>query len=377
MKYYTNRSVFDAALARIGFLFDEFENVVINVSGGKDSTVVLNLALRVAEERGRLPLNVLFIDQEAEWEGTVDMIREIMYDPRVKPFWLQVPVDIFNATSTTGGDNWLHCWAPDEEGQWIRERDPIALTENRYGTKRFKDLFNAFLAVEFPGQRACNLAGVRCEESPGRFRGLTGAETYHGETWGHIADKKTGQYNFYPIYDWTLSDVWKAIHNNGWAYNRIYDAMYQRGVGVLNMRISNVHHETAIKTLYILQEIEPQTWERITGRLQGINTAGTMQQDGYALPENPPFMFRAWWDYRDYLLDHLIQDLEQREKFRRTFAAYDAQYEAPAQTDLVKTEIRSLLANDYFETKLGNFRSSHSRYLKRKVRRNGPKIFTE
>src|SRR3990167_1853639 len=106
MKFYLDQNVFDAALERIRWLFDEFPNVVVNISGGKDSTVVLNLALMVAEEKGRLPLKVMFIDQEAEWQTVIDYIREIMADPRVDPKWLQVPIRLFNATSTI--EPWLH-----------------------------------------------------------------------------------------------------------------------------------------------------------------------------------------------------------------------------------------------------------------------------
>ena len=65
MKIYNNQNVLDAALNRIRFLFDEFPNVIVGFSGGKDSTATLNLCLQVAEEKKRLPLKVLFIDQEA------------------------------------------------------------------------------------------------------------------------------------------------------------------------------------------------------------------------------------------------------------------------------------------------------------------------
>ena len=38
-------NVYDEARKRIAFLFDEFENVAVSFSGGKDSTVCLNLVL--------------------------------------------------------------------------------------------------------------------------------------------------------------------------------------------------------------------------------------------------------------------------------------------------------------------------------------------
>src|SRR5690554_6917043 len=98
MKIYKKNNVFDEALFRIRYLFDEFENVIVNISGGKDSTVTLNLALQVAEEKNRLPLQVFFIDQEAEWQTVIDHVREVFSDTRIKPYWLQCPIKIFNAT---------------------------------------------------------------------------------------------------------------------------------------------------------------------------------------------------------------------------------------------------------------------------------------
>jgi predicted phosphoadenosine phosphosulfate sulfurtransferase len=358
MKIYLNQNVFDAALDRIRWLFDEFPNVVVNISGGKDSTVVLNLALMVAEEKGRLPLNVMFIDQEAEWQTVIEHIRIIMADPKIKPYWLQVPIRIFNATSNL--EPWLHCW---EEGkEWIREKELDSIHENRYGTDRFAEMFEAMRNVEFQG-KTCSLAGVRTEESPGRMMGLTSYETYNGVTWGTVEDKKKEHFTFYPIYDWSYTDVWKAIFDHNWPYCKIYDYMYQYGVPVRNMRVSNVHHETAVTTLFYLQEIEGDTWDRITSRISGLSSAGHLQKNFY-IPRELPFMFKDWWEYRDHLLENMITDVTLREKLRKQFLQNDNRYTEEAQDDLVKTEISCILVNDYHETKLSTFAASHGRMLK-------------
>jgi predicted phosphoadenosine phosphosulfate sulfurtransferase len=358
VKIYLAQNVFEAALDRIRWLFDEFPNVVVNISGGKDSTVVLNLALQVAEEKGRLPLNVMFIDQEAEWQTVIDHIRVVMADSRIKPYWLQVPIKIFNATSTI--EPWLYCW---EEGKtWIREKESNSIHVNRYGTDRFVDMFEACGSVEFSG-KTCRLAGVRTEESPGRMMGLTSYETYGGETWGTVENKKLGHFTFYPIYDWSYTDVWKAILDHNWPYCRIYDFMYQYGVPVRNMRVSNVHHETAVRTLFYLQEIEGETWSKITARIGGLSSAGHLQ-NGFFMPSELPFMFKDWWEYRDYLLDNLLPEGNERESLRRQIRNNDALYDDSAQLDLVKTEIQIILVNDYHGTKFSTFAAAHGMQLK-------------
>lgn len=169
MKIYSDKNVFDEALERIRYLFDEFEEVVVGFSGGKDSTVVLNLAIQVAREKGRLPLKLLFVDQEAEWQTVIDYVRTQMDRDEVEPMWFQMPIRIFNATSTK--DPWLMCW---EEGrEWMRPKEADAYTVNKYGTDRFHDIFGGIFDVEFSDKKTCYLAGVRTEESPARHTSLT------------------------------------------------------------------------------------------------------------------------------------------------------------------------------------------------------------
>ena len=65
MKIFLKDNVYDQALERITFLFREFDEVVVSFSGGKDSTVTLEMALLVAEKEGKLPLTVMMLDQVA------------------------------------------------------------------------------------------------------------------------------------------------------------------------------------------------------------------------------------------------------------------------------------------------------------------------
>jgi len=358
-KYFLKKNVHDEALDRIRYLFDEFANIVACFSGGKDSTVILNLCLKVAEEKGRLPLKVLFIDQEAEWQCVIDYVESVMYDKRIEPYWLQVPVRLFNATSHE--ERWLNCWADGEE--WVRERNPIAETENIYGTDRFKGLFDAFNMVHFNGEKSCQIGGVRCEESPARTVGLTTGATYKHITYGRIMNKSHEVYVFYPIYDWTYKDVWKYIHDNGFRYCALYDYQYQNGVPARDMRVSNVHHETALKALEFLQEIEPDNWNALAKRVSGINTVKHMGLNSYSAKELP-YMFRDWKEYRDYLLENLIEgetDSGQsiRDIFKKQFDSLDARYpDKKIAEALCKTGITSLIVNDYFMTKLKNVVSS-------------------
>ena len=200
------------------------------------------------------------------------------------------------------------------------------------------------------------LGGVRCEESPSRTLGLTNHATYKWITWGKVLDKKDDHYTFYPIYDWSYMDIWKSIHDQGWEYSKLYDMMYQYGVPVPKMRVSNYHHETAVHALFFLQEFEPETYNKATKRISGIDTAGKLGKEDYFV-RDLPFMFKDWIEYRDYLLENLITNPETRKIFIDGYKRYDENI-VPWLKDpdfLYKAEIQTILTNDYFFTKMRNW----------------------
>jgi len=146
---------------------------------------------------------------------------------------------------------------------------------------------------------------------------MTEQPSYKWVTWARVNDKQYQHYTFYPIYDWGWKDVWKAIHDNGWPYNRVYDSMYRHGVGVPDMRISNLHHETAVQSLLLVQEIEPATWERVAPRITGANTIKHLKRSAFACPKQLPLMFQSWADYANHIVDNLVQDDRHKVELRK------------------------------------------------------------
>jgi predicted phosphoadenosine phosphosulfate sulfurtransferase len=124
------------------------------------------------------------------------------------------------------------------------------------------------------------------------------------------------------------------------------------------MRISNLHHETAVSHLFTLSEIEPETWVKLTKRLQGVNTAARLGRKDFGVPKELPFMFGDWKDYRDFLIEKLPHDEATREIFRSQAAALDRDYaDFPCPEVFYREVIACVMVNDYHGTKLGNLKT--------------------
>lgn len=145
--------------------------------------------------------------------------------------------------------------------------------------------------------------------------------------------------------------------------------MWQYGIQVKDMRVSNVHHETAVHSLFHLQEIEPETYQRLVNRISGIDMAGKMGKDDF-FQYDLPFMFRDWKEYRDYLLEKLIENEDWRNGFRRKFDKHEVLYGPTKIAEkMYKTHVQSILTNDWEHIKLDNWEHRPEIYQIRKERR--------
>ncbi len=333
---YQDITVLEAARARMAAVFDRFERVVVSVSSGKDSTCLYHIAIEEAERRDR-QIILFFLDQEAEYQASIDLMRTMMAHPRVIPWWYQIPLDMTNATSYS--TPMLHAWGEGET--WMRDKEPGAIMSIAADyPRRFYGFFDWLEQQQT--EPTAFLIGLRSKESMNRFRAVTKNPGYAGIAWS-TKTKNPRAWRFYPLYDWTFGDVWKYIADAGVPYNRVYDAMYcLKGKKVNAIRISNLIHEKSFTCLSELQEIEPETYERLVARLDGVHSAAIYARErSIYSAEDLPAQFVSWRDYRDSLLASAPMAEPHRERLRKRFAGQ------PDIDSVYRQQCRQVLLCDY------------------------------
>lgn len=275
-KHYNLQNVYDASIERLEFVFNNFENVYLSFSGGKDSGVMFNLALNVARKMGKLPLKVLYVDLEAQYQSTIEYVESVMLNPDVEGYWICLPLHLRNAVSQVH-PHWL-CWDDSEKNNWVREiplHDCVISDVNYFNFFRkgmefeeFVPLFGEWISK---GNNTACLVGIRSDESLNRFRTIASTTKTAFKEKQYTTKVTDNVYNAYPIYDWRTQDIWKANGCFEWKYNRIYDLMHLAGLSIHEMRICQPYGDDQRKGLWLFKILEPQTWVKVVARVEGAN----------------------------------------------------------------------------------------------------------
>jgi predicted phosphoadenosine phosphosulfate sulfurtransferase len=272
------QSVLEAARERIRTAYTLFDEIVVMFSGGKDSTVVLNLALEAARELGRTPLTCVFYDEEAIPPETVEYVARVAALPDIRMRWLCVSVKHRNATSRQ--TPWWYPWREADRAKWVRPmpaNDYVETDAHMIGKWRHPTTPEIGGYLFPPDRRFGLLFGIRASESLTRHRGVVW-RTYLNYInpcppvdAGQPSQRHCSMVK--PIYDWKTEDVWTAPKVFGWDYNRAYDVMRMAGVSAAVQRCAPPFGEEPLQSLWTYAVCWPDLWERMIDRVPGAAAA--------------------------------------------------------------------------------------------------------
>lgn len=316
MKVYNNKNVFDAAIERIEFAFDNFENLCVSYSGGKDSTVMIQLVEMVAKKRNR-KYDVLFIDMEAQYLMTIEHIKTLKNKlEHIRDFyWVCLPLSLRNAVSVFE-PRWI-CWEKSKKEKWVREMPEFAINEDnnifpffRYAMEfeEFVPEFEKWYSEKYNGSMCGHFVGIRCDESLNRFRTIVSMkkDRLKDKPWTTRNKPLEHTYSIYPIYDWRTEDDWIATFKYDLEYNYVYELMYKNGLSIHMQRLCQPFGDDQKNGLDQYRAIEAENWDRLLKRVAGVNFGNIYCRTsalGNITSQKPDHM--TWQEWALYLLESI------------------------------------------------------------------------
>lgn len=316
-RQYLQQDVYSALQDRLHFIFEEFDNIYVSFSGGKDSGLLLNLVLDYQKKYyPNKKIGVFHQDFEAQYTLTTEYIERtferIKHD--VEPYWVCLPMATRTALSSY--QMYWYPWDDTKEALWVRpmpqksyviniENNPMSTYHYKMHQEDLAKQFGRWYRESHENKKTVCLLGIRADESLQRYSGfLNKKHGYREQCW--ISQQFKNVWCASPLYDWSINDVWHANYLFDYDYNHLYDLYYKAGLSVSQMRVASPFNDYSKDSLNLYRVIDPEIWVKLVGRVQGANFAsiyGKTKAMGYrqiSLPEG-----HTWKSYTQFLLDTL------------------------------------------------------------------------
>lgn len=314
-------NVYQASQKRLDIIFNDFDNVYVSFSGGKDSGVLLNLCIDyIRKNCPHRKLGVFHLDYEAQYQLTTDYIDRTLEANKdiLEIYRCVIPFKV--STCTSMSESFWRPWEPDKYKIWVRDLPKkyhqmkhFPFFNNKMWDYEFQEKFSNWYHQEKKATKTICLVGIRTQESLHRWRAIHSEKNYKnykGINW--TKTMYANVYNAYPIYDWLTTDIWTANGKFKWDYNQLYDLMYKAGVSIDQQRVASPFLSAAADSLKLYRVIEPHTWGKLISRVNGVNFTGIYGGTtamGWKSITKPPG--HTWESYMYFLLNTLPEKAKQ------------------------------------------------------------------
>lgn len=186
----------------------DYDIIIINSSGGKDSLVAVWEVCRLAEIQ-QYPIEKIHVSHQdlgrMEWAGTKDLVAE-----QAAVFGLQVH---YSKRRNKYGDE-------ETLLDYVKRRKKWPSNKQRYCTSDFKRGPGARVVTSLTKHlgpcKVLYVFGFRKDESPARSK----RPTFSINT--NLTTKRRTVYDWLPIHDWSTQEVWSLIHRSKLPYHPAY-----------------------------------------------------------------------------------------------------------------------------------------------------------
>ncbi|MDR2691344.1 MAG: DUF3440 domain-containing protein [Dysgonamonadaceae bacterium] len=312
------KNVYELAMSRIETVFNEFDNIYVSFSGGKDSSVLLNLCIQhIRQNNLKIKIGIYHMDYEVQYNETLRFIDHVFQtNPDIiEVYRICVPFKV--STCTSMYQTFWRPWDDDCREFWVREIPPGSYTKEHFPffneemwDYEFQMLFAQWYHNLKKAKRTCCLVGIRTQESYHRWKAIHGNRRcymYRNLQW--TRELVDNIYNAYVIYDWLTTDIWTANGRFEWSYNHLYDLYYQAGVSLDKQRIASPFISAAQDSLSLYRAIDPDMWGKMICRVNGVNfTAFYGNTSAVARYKTTLPRGHTWESYMHFLLSTLPEE---------------------------------------------------------------------
>jgi len=314
IREYTGENVYEALQQRLKYIFEEFDNIFVSFSGGKDSGLLLELTLDFQKKYyPEKKIGVFHQDFEAQYKETTEYVERTFERIKddVEPYWVCLPMATRTAVSSY--EMYWYPWDDTKEDIWVRsmpehpyvinmKNNPITTYHYRMHQEDLAKKFGRWYRITHGNKKTVCLLGIRADESVQRYSAIFRKKYgYEGSCW--ISKIFKDVWTATPLYDWSKSDVWHANYLFNYDYNKLYDLYYKAGLTLDQMRVASPFGDSAKDSLNLYRVLDPEMWTKLVGRVRGANFGaiyGRTKLLAYkklVLPEG-----HTWQSYTKFLL---------------------------------------------------------------------------